>query len=195
MDAPDVRFREPSVWRNPAFNAPGQPVVGVCWFEVRAYCAWLSAECQRAGDKVMYRLPTEIEWEAAAGGPGEVGRTFPWGEAWNATRCNVPETRIKGTTPVGVFPDGDTPEGIGDLAGNIFEWTSTLYRPLINDLNDGREDPELVSDEKGDPLARVVRGGSWDFNAVDARVACRDYGVPGDRNSGLGFRLVRVSHS
>jgi formylglycine-generating enzyme required for sulfatase activity len=190
----DQTFTEPSVWRNPAFNAASQPVVGVCWFEAQAYCAWLSATAGTAGTvaKYSFRLPTEIEREVATG--GVAGRTFAWGEAWQATCSNNAETRIKNTVPVGVFPPGDTPEGLCDLSGNVLEWTSTLYRPTIDGREDGREDPNTHQNDKGEPLARVVRGASWVFDAVKARSACRFNVVPGFRYLSLGFRVVRVSH-
>ncbi|MCB1977745.1 MAG: SUMF1/EgtB/PvdO family nonheme iron enzyme, partial [Nitrosomonas sp.] len=148
---PDQRFVQPERWGDSGFDAPNQPVVGVCWFEARAYCAWLSAQAEQ-----HYHLPIEAEWEAAAG--GTAGRRYPWRETFDATWCNTVETRLRRVTPVGVFPESDTPalaleSGIADLAGNVWEWTSSAYQPYPYQTADGRE----AADADG----RVLRGGSW----------------------------------
>jgi hypothetical protein len=94
---PAGRQTQPAFWNDPAYNDPSQPVVGICWHEARAYCAWLSA--QRAE---LWRLPSEAEWEAAARGPE--GRRYAWGDEFDASRCNTFESHVRGTTPIGVFP-------------------------------------------------------------------------------------------
>jgi len=177
---PSGRRTEPMYWNDPAYNHPAQPVVGICWHEARAYCAWLTAA---TGEP--WRLPSEAEWEVAARGPA--GRRYPWGEAFDAGRCNVFETHVRGTTPVGCFPGGDTPEGIADLAGNVWEWTGSLYRPYPYAASDGREDPG-----EGDG-SRVVRGGSWHLNQSFARAAFRLLNLPRGRLGNYGFRLVCAS--
>lgn len=97
------RRSEPRLWRDKRFNHPSQPVVGISWYEARAFCAWLTVQ---SGYRV--RLPSEVEWEAAA--RGREGRPFPWGAEFDRLRANVFQTHIRTTTPVGVFPEGDTPE-------------------------------------------------------------------------------------
>ena len=92
--------------------------MGVCWHEARAYCAWLSAQTDRT-----YRLPTEHEWEAAA--RGQARRPYAYDGQFDPAKGNTAETRLKRTTPIGVFPEGDTPDGISDLAGNSADWTSS----------------------------------------------------------------------
>ena len=175
-------YRQPEYWEDGRFNHPSRPVVGITWFEARGYCAWLSAQ---TGDS--YRLPTEAEWEAAA--RGQTGREYAFGERYDPAYCNTFETHIRGTTPVGVFPGGQTPEGVADMSGNVWEWTSSQYRPYRYDAADGREDPV---DREG---RRVLRGGSFYSLANDARAACRLNYVPGGRNGDLGFRLVVVRRS
>jgi formylglycine-generating enzyme required for sulfatase activity len=152
---PPGRRTEPRWWRDAAYNNPAQPVVGVSWHEARAYCAWLSAQ---TGEP--YALPTEAQWEAAARGLS--GRRYVYGKDFDAALCNTFETHIRRTTPIGVFPGGDTPEGLVDMSGNAWDWTSTLYRPYRYDAGDGREDATGAG-------PRLVRGGSWSNDQDRAR--------------------------
>lgn len=179
-------LRQPEYWEDGRFNHPAQPVVGLTWFEARAYCAWLSAQ---TGDEID--LPTEVEWEAAAGGPN--GRTYAYGDKFDTARCNTFETHVRRTTPIGVFPEGRTPEGIYDLSGNVWEWTSTIWGKKVNQpdypypykARDGRENPEDGT------VRRVVRGGSWNYSQYNARAAYRHNYHPTERINNSGFRLVR----
>ena len=173
---PPGRQTQPAYWNDEAFNNPAQPVVGVCWFEARAYCAWLRAQTGQP-----FRLPTEAEWEAAA--RGRDGRRYAYGDDFDARLCNAFETHIRRTTPVGVFPSGETPEGLTDLTGNVWDWTGSLYQPYHYVAEDGREDPA------GD-ARRVVRGGAWYINRTHARAACRDDVAPDNRDDYIGFRLA-----
>ena len=165
---------------DPEYNHPAHPVVGICWHEARAYCAWLSAQTGEA-----YRLPSEVEWEAAA--RGRARRRYAWEGDFDPARCNSFESHARGTTPVGVFPAGDTPQGIADMSGNVWEWTGSLYRPYPYGADDGRENAE-----DGDGR-RVVRGGSWRFGRGFARCASRNGSPPGSRDGNLGFRVLCVS--
>jgi len=184
------KYRQPEFWDDSQFNHPLQPVVGITWYEARAYCVWLAAQ---TGED--YCLPTEAEWEAAARGPK--GRVYPWGKKYDAVRCNTFETHIRGTTPVGVFPDGRTPEGSADMSGNVWEWTSTIWGESLQepefaypyDAADGREDPERTN------VRRVLRGGSWRSNQDLARAAFRFNLHPSVRDSDLGFRVVAARRS
>ena len=182
---PPGRQTRPALWDDPAYNNPAQPVVGLTWHEARAYCAWLSAQTVIYGGGQAFRLPTEAEWEAAA--RGRDGRRYPWGQGFDPARCNTFETHVRTTTPVGVFPDGDSPEGVAELAGNVWEWTGSVYSPYRYRADDGRENPEDAE------ARRVVRGGSWDDDRGDARSACRDDGSPGYRGYDLSLRLVCVA--
>jgi formylglycine-generating enzyme required for sulfatase activity len=171
------RFEMPQEWSNPAFNAPTQPVVGVCQFEAMAYLRWLQAQCGRP-----LRLPTEAEWEAAARGLQR--RRWPWGNVepgrwW----LNADPAHLRRTTPVGVFAESDSPDGLADLAGNVQEWTCSAYTEALA--------PDALTSEAPDGLARrVVRGGSWFDTSGACRASSRYRLSPDDRVNDLGFRLV-----
>jgi formylglycine-generating enzyme required for sulfatase activity len=135
------------------------------------YCAWLSRETG-----LRYRLPTEAEWEKAARGTD--GRAHPWGDAFDPRRANTREAGIGETTPVGSFPDGASPYGALDMAGNVEECTGSLYR-----LYPGSR----VSDpEAGSYL--VTRGGCFALDGDLARCD-RRHGLP--FAPAAGFRLAR----
>ena len=189
----------PAFWDDARFNNPAQPVVGVTWHEALAYCAWLTEQLRGTSHELRVwregqletrntrpgtltvRLPSEAQWERAA--RGRRGRVYPWGNRWDATRANTWEGHVLRTTPVGVYPAGVTPEGMHDLSGNIWEWTTTLYHPY----------PYRHDDERNDLAAgghRVVRGGSWDNYERYARCAYRLRYIPDIFDSALGFRVV-----
>ena len=152
--------------------------MGICWFEARAYCAWLSAQTGET-----FRLPTEAEWEAAA--RGEQRRRYAFGEDFDATRCNAFAAHVRHTTPTGVFPGGETPEGLVDMTGNTWDWTSSLFTDYPYDAADGREDVNATS------APRVVRGGSWYDDHLNTRASYRLDLAPVTRYDGVGLRLVR----
>ena len=124
-------------------------------------------------------------WRAAA--RGQAGRRYAWEGDFDPSRCNSFESHVRGTTPVGVFPGGDTPQGIADLSGNVWEWTGSLYLPYPYGASD-------VGENTGDGDGRrVARGGSWYFFREDARCVYRFANVPVNRNNNLGFRVLCVS--
>ena len=179
---PGGRLTEPAFWQDDTFNRPAQPVVGICWHEANAYCAWLGAHSSQA-----FRLPSEAEWEAAA--RGSIARRLAYGDTFDSRRTNTFESHIRAATPVGVFPDGNTVEGLQDMTGNVWEWTSSLLQSYPYDPHDGRENPDGPDDGR-----RVVRGGSWYSLQVSARAAVRYSFTPGSRYYDLGFRLACSSH-
>ena len=179
------------MWHDGRFNNPSQPAVGVSWYEARAYCNWLSAQTGEG-----YRLPTEAQWEAAA--RGKEGRQYAWGNPFGALRGNTGATKVGRTTPVGVFVEGETPEGASDLTGNMNEWTTSLFGAGLGfetapfaypyDPADGREDQEAGTD-----IRRVSRGGTWAQYAVAARAFARVESPPGFRSVHGGCRVVAPS--
>ncbi len=174
---PAGRQTQPSLWDDSAYNNPAQPVVGVCWHEARAYCAWLAAQTGQP-----FRLPTEAEWEAAA--RGQEGRRYPYGPDFDAALGNTFESHIRRPTPIGVYPGGQTPEGLADMSGNTWDWTSSAYLAYPYRADPQREDPALPD------VRRVVRGGSWDIVRDLARCAYRDWVLPGRWDYDVGFRVV-----
>lgn len=153
--------------RNHYSNQDDQPVICVSWHDAVNYCRWLS---EKIGE--YYRLPTEAEWEFAASGGGQ--RKYPWGnEEPSPERANYYvnyESYICKTTPVDSYLMGKTPEGVFDMAGNVWEWCDDWY------------------DE--DKLGRVARGGSFLNDPNDLRCAVRSKAVPDNRYDFTGFRLV-----
>jgi len=171
-----------------SLKGPGDhPVVNVTWYDALAYCRWLS---EKAGIPVA--LPSEAEWEKAARGTD--GRIYPWGdEPPDEGRCSF-ENHVRGTTPVGRYsPQGDSPYGCADMAGNVWEWTRSLWGEDLRkpdfkypyDPEDGRENLETGRD-----VRRVLRGGA--FLDEDRRVRCaaRLRLDPNRRYGDFGFRVV-----
>jgi formylglycine-generating enzyme required for sulfatase activity len=158
------------------------PVTVVTWHDATAYAAWLA---ERSG--MPWRLPTEAEWEKAARWDQRrgVARLYPWGDRFDKARCNTSESGKGTTTPVSAYVNagGASPCGALDMAGNVWEWTSSQYRPYPYSVSDGRDDPNST-------MNRVLRGGSWDD---DARSACAAYRNDDGRvrfRDFDGFRLV-----
>ncbi|MGE0103815.1 MAG: SUMF1/EgtB/PvdO family nonheme iron enzyme [Blastocatellales bacterium] len=186
----------PEYWDDTRFNNPAQPVVGVTWFEARAYCNWLTANAhgvpssdgQLTESKTRlktelrtFSLPTEVEYEAAARGLEK--RLYPYGNKFDSSRCNTFESHIRRTTPVGIF-DNATPEGVFDLTGNVWIWTLSAYKSYRDQTDDDREDVHKTD------VNRVLRGGSWRGNQDDARAVVRYDSNPDVRYDSLGFRVV-----
>ena len=145
----------PPDWKEQSEH-PGRPVVSVTWHQAQDYCAW--AGC---------KLPSEEQWEAAA--RGAEGRIFPWGrEEPDEYRANF-DSKVGAPTPVGMFPDGDTPEGVADMAGNVWEWTRSDW----------------------DQQYKCVRGAPFYGVASFLRAAFRVRRGPGYRLDDIGFRCVR----
>jgi formylglycine-generating enzyme required for sulfatase activity len=152
---------------------PNHPRVMVTWYEAHAFCGWLT---EKLGYEV--RLPTEAEWEKAARGCD--GRVYPWGEDFDATRCNVLDTGIGTTSAVGAFPSGSSPYGVLDMSGNVWEWCATTWRKTYEEP--AVEDPEGTA-------SRVARGGSFVDVQEHARCAFRFHVTPVVADANLGFRV------
>ena len=174
----DADWAKPYSWSGttPPSGKEDHPVVLVTRHDAMAYCRWLAEITGKP-----YRLPTEAEWEKGARGTD--GRIYPWGNEWDAKRCNSGESGKGGTTPVGAYPNGVSPYGLLDMAGNVWEWCSSLHRGYPYRADDGRED-------LGTSGIRVLRGGSFYNHRDGARCAFRYRTHPADRYDLSGFRVV-----
>ena len=175
-----VECRKPqnggSATRNTYFANPvfaKFPVLYVDWKMANAYCKWRGA-----------RLPTEAEWEKAARGTD--ARLYPWGN--NEPDCNLANHAgcVADTTPVDQHEAGQSPYGVFDMSGNVWEWTSSLFKGYPYKADDGREDP-------ASPGKRIARGGSWHVfggNSGNVRADTRLQLDPVYFGGYVGFRCV-----
>jgi formylglycine-generating enzyme required for sulfatase activity len=170
------------IWDKPE-NAQ-HPVTHVDWSQANAYARWAGGQ-----------LPSEAQWEKAA--RGDDGRIYPWGDDWQGDRLNFCDKNCAfawkddgaddgyaETAPVGRYPAGASPYGAYDMAGNVWEWTSTLFQPYPYDAEDGREDATASGN-------RTLRGGSWDVQRGRVRAPVRADFAPDNSFNSVGFRVVR----
>jgi formylglycine-generating enzyme required for sulfatase activity len=185
----DTDHRKPEHWEDGKVPSSKEdhPVVYVSWRDAVAFCTWLSRETGRE-----FTLPSEAEWEKAARGTD--GQIYPWGDDPPTPElCNFGKN-VGNTTPVGKYsPAGDSPYGCVDMAGNVWEWTRSLWGTRLDepdfgypyDPGDGREDLEAAN-----RVLRVLRGGAFDDDETFVRCAYRSDRNPFDRGGNLGFRVV-----
>jgi formylglycine-generating enzyme required for sulfatase activity len=162
---------------DPRLGGDAMPVAGIGWAEAVAYRAFVGG-----------RMPTEQEWEKAA--RGDSRRRFPWGRYYHPRLANHgrPPRRPDGSdgfrfaAPVASFPDGASPYGVLDMAGNVWKWTASA--PTARDF-------EVLGHRRVDPHRyRILRGGSWAHPAVALRVTHRSFLSVEDARSDLGFRCA-----
>lgn len=197
-----------------AAGPANHPVTWVTWAEALAFCEWLNqAYGDRLPPGYAFQLPSEAEWEKAARGGLQVPaeptlralarglveapqgvrlienplprRRYPWGDDLAPEHANYAGTGLGGPTAVGAFPEGRSPVGAEDLAGNVWEWTRSLYRPYPYDPHDGRESLQARGD-----VRRVLRGGSFTSLPPDLRCAARLPDNPAYWVRPCGFRVV-----
>ena len=155
------------------------PVLHVNWHEAEAYCRWAGR-----------RLPSEAEWELAAGGPAQAGgkRTYPWGEETDAHgRANL-DGRAGGTVPVSALADGDSPFGCRQMMGNVWEWTADDFGPFPGFEPDPYK--EYSAPWFGDH--KVLRGGCWATRFRMLRNTWRNFYQPHRRDVWVGFRTCAI---
>lgn len=178
------RFVRATEHRKPVYWVTGtypkkkvfHPVIFVDWFDAKAYCKWAEK-----------RLPTESEWEKAARGTD--GRNFPWGDDFVEEKANVPDLGMGGTMSVGSFVGGKSPYGLYDMTGNVWEWTSTWYKPYPGS-NDAKTNTFYGEKNK------ILKGGSW-FDCffykcgLSAYTFNRSHFAPDVKNNTFGFRCAK----
>jgi formylglycine-generating enzyme required for sulfatase activity len=164
------KFSKPDYWQKQK-QFPNRPVTGVSWFEAAAYCAWEGG-----------RLPTEAEWERAA--RGAKSSRYPWGNELplDASRANY-GGNIGHVTPVGLFPKGNSSEGLCDMLGNVWEWCGDWFGPY------GTEHSQNPLGPKGGEY-KILRGGAWDDDPRVVRVSNRVGFGPAYRGGFIGFRCA-----
>ncbi|MFD0559739.1 formylglycine-generating enzyme family protein [Stackebrandtia endophytica] len=161
----------PASWHGdaPASDEKRHPVWGVSASDAEAYCRWLSNLTDST-----FRLPQEAEWEYAAGGRDL--RLYPWGDDFDASRCNCVESGVGRTTPVDAHPDGVSAMGCFDMGGNVAEYCADIFRVPGSPTASGGIDADGA-------LSRVIRGGWFSSAREETRCAAR---LP----SGGGERIV-----
>jgi formylglycine-generating enzyme required for sulfatase activity len=172
------QFKTPDKWEE-QLQHPTRPVVYISWYEAMAYAEWNGC-----------RLPTEAQWERASRGSGDQYRKYPWGNIVpDKEMANFNKSNIHYVTPVGIFPESCSPEGIIDMGGNVWEWCFDLYSGDYQFcLRQG-----VVRDPMGPDMGyfRVVRGGAFVSDSVNLRCTAREWSSPSNQVLSTGFRVVR----
>jgi formylglycine-generating enzyme required for sulfatase activity/tRNA A-37 threonylcarbamoyl transferase component Bud32 len=168
-------YKAPSLMDHPLFGAGQHPVVMVSWDDATAYARWAGG-----------RLPTELEWEAAAKA-GEAENIFPWGPARPQTTLANIDNLCSATTPVGSYRLGDNAYGMTDCCGNVWEWCSDTWdEALLRSIAADCVDPRAATSGE----LRAIRGGSFDSPAVAGRTSFRHRAERQTKRADIGFRIV-----
>jgi formylglycine-generating enzyme required for sulfatase activity len=173
----ETQSHPPLHWGDSDFSHPGQPVVGVSWFDATAYCEWLSVATGH-----FYRLPTEAEWERASRGGAEQ-KLYPWGDELPDSLPNY-STRWK-TGPEIVGHAEINIYGICDIGANVHEWCSDWFDAGYYGVS-----PERNPQGPANGTRRASRGGSWRHYTKVSRCAARSSILPEFQYADYGFRVA-----
>lgn len=176
----ETRYPPPSHWvgEQPGAGTENLPVVNVSFQDAVKFAEWRSKR-----DGVKYRLPTEEEWEYAARG-GDQGNVYPWGDTWAQGYAGTKDSGATGPKPVGSYPQDKTRWGVLDMAGNVYEWTSS--KASLYPGNNAAIDPAHKN-------WVVVRGAAFltDYKQKPPSTF-RDWFDPSRKEASIGFRLIRI---
>ncbi|MFP6615370.1 MAG: bifunctional serine/threonine-protein kinase/formylglycine-generating enzyme family protein, partial [Candidatus Hydrogenedentota bacterium] len=164
----DTDHNKTKYWEDPELNGPRQPASGITFADALAYAKWIGKQ-----------LPSERQWECAA--RGKEDRKYPWGSLEpDTTLCNYGDY-LGMPSIVTMHDSGQTPEGVFDLAGNVFEWTIDSFVPY---------NPKGGPSSQNSEPRRVVRGGSWHSDPLELTATCRKGLFPETQLTTVGFRCV-----
>lgn len=196
-DTSGANWQHPEGAQSDLAGRENHPVVHISWLDGCAYCEWFADFYQRDIGNLVLRLPSEAEWEKAA--RGTYGQGWPWGSEWDSTRCNNAENGIRTTTPVDNYlPQGASPHGCLDMAGNVWEWTRSLWGKgyaldYVYPYTDRLAERENLAAPNN--IGRVLRGGSFVDGSQRTRCTFRDWAYPDLTFGYYGFRVcLSYSH-
>lgn len=178
----DEHLEEGTHWSMPQADAT-RPVVYVDYQSAEAYARWAGL-----------RLMTEFEFQRA--GRGDESRLYPWGDTFDATKSVTTDSKVDRARPVGAMPGGATAQGVFDLSGNVWEWTSSPFMPYPRykvmelEFGKGKDAKKDIATVRWDENSRVAVGGSWQNGSVPARLTTRRASTRSQSTDSVGFRCA-----
>lgn len=163
------------------WGGDNRPVINISWFDANSYCEWVSIKTG-----LVFRLPTEAEWEKAS--KGTENRLFPWGDNKPTIVHANYNYNIGKTSEIGSYPSGISPYGLLDMSGNLREWCLDWY-----DEHYYKESPTFNPKGPLEGDLKVIRGGGWGYDESFLRATDRNRWIPDDSSNEIGFRIVLES--
>jgi formylglycine-generating enzyme required for sulfatase activity len=187
-----TNHKQPQHWKEISDSPfdPDHPVVFVSWFDATQYCLWLSSLTQ-----FKFRLPSELEWEKVSSWNPSLKQKnhYPWGNEFDSSRCNTFESKVGYTTPIGQYSPhgGDSYYQVSDLAGNVWEWTSSRAQDGEGKYLEYPPSKLQESESENTWGPRVQKGGTFIAGEQFARIDFRLINLPELALQDFGFRIVR----